>query len=83
MNWAMNSFTLALVLSLLAVIGAALAFGWWDVVRPRKQARAKREQRRNERRQSKLRSVLFEDLWKMRRTRRLTDQRPRDDDQPE
>ena len=65
---------LLMILLFLMLAGAA-ALLTWDVIARRKRARTRRKWRRESRWRAKFRSLFFADAWKLRRTRRLTDQR--------
>jgi hypothetical protein len=64
-----------LMILLFLMLAGAVALLAWDVIGRRKRARTRRQWRREGRWRAKFRSIFFADAWKLRRTRRLTDQR--------
>lgn len=74
----MTKQSLLLLLLLLVIVAGFAALVWRDVIIPRRQRRTKREVRKKDRWRAKIRTRILTDSWGLRKTRRLTDQRPID-----
>jgi hypothetical protein len=68
---------LILTLVLLAVPGVLYLF-WLDILKPRQERALRRAERREQRRLSRIRSLVWAYLMSLKKTRRLTDQRQND-----
>jgi hypothetical protein len=60
---------------LLLALGGAAVFAWRDLIVPHGERKLRREDRRQRRRRAWFRPRLFADLWNLRKTPRLSDQR--------
>jgi Flp pilus assembly protein TadB len=70
----LSTSDILIIVALLAVLAVAGTLLWWDIVEPRRRERYKFQNRGAESRRARARFRVSMDVWKLRKTRRLTDQ---------